>query len=508
MTNKISRNFRVILVVLVMVMWPCLSLARTNILTTGIGVSLDLNEREYASFKDDPETEVDESSIPRGEDDYRRLVITPLVIYTSQSPRDSFEIRFQPDLSYDLMDYSTDWNANVRVAADRSLSRTWKLGISNHYIRSDYYRSTTDLAGPAPESTEPTPQPTDPELSPDIGRTRYWRNTLNIFSDFVYREESLARLGFNYVVLRYDDDRAVREEDYDRYEIFLSNEHRFNPIWSTSLDLRFIRGDFEPTDPEVADAVLGEIAPGNGIALTDEDLSNDLKEYRVLFTVDNNSIPHNPLFINYNYIGSRYDEILQDNSDIHQMRFNWRRDISSRLYTILGIGPSYEKTEGRDANWEGNGIAEINYLTERGSYNFVIEKQYDVVNFDGTRQRGIVDYWDTRFSFSYNLSRNLSLIGNLSYLYEDRQDPIVALARILESGDPQAALQDEDLTELEKYHNDRYLAGIGLSYTFWQFYTARADYTFTKQESDRINDDYDDHRLLLTLSWQKDILNW
>ena len=167
-----------------------------------------------------------------------------------------------------------------------------------------------------------------------------------------------------------------------------------------------------------------------------------------------------------------------------------------------------KKTENQDGNWDGNGIAEVNYITERGSYNFSLEKRYDVVNFDGTRQQGVVDFWDTRFSLTHALSRNLSLNGRLSYLYEDRKDPVLGLVSVLEQDNPLAAAEAGGVDEFEKYHRDRYLAGIGLSYIFWQDYSAGLEYTFTKQESDLINDDYNDHRLLLSLTWRKDILRW
>ncbi len=497
MTNHMRPRITTTTLLIFSLIFPSLLFARSNILTTGIGVSLDYNERQYADYVDDPATEADERLTPRDEDDYRSLVITPLVVLRSSTPRDNVEISFEPDLRYDLIDYDTDWDANATVAADRFINRNWQLGISNHFLRSDYYSTDTDVTEPEIEPGAPPALPTSPELSADVGRTKYWRNTVNLFSDYFYREDSLFRLGFNYAVLRYDEDFTLEEDNYDRYEVFTLVDHRFNAVWSTSLDLRLIRGDFEPTDP-------GADTP----PLTYDDLSADLKEYRLLYQVDNESIPRNPLYAQFSYIGTKYDEALRDDSDIYELRFNWRRDFSSRMYTILGVGPSYEKTENRDGNWDGNGIAEINYLTARGAYNFAIEKRYDVVNFDGTREQGVVDYWDTRFTLSYDISRNLSLTGRLSYLYEDREDPVVGLAGILELDDPLAALEDLTLTEIEEYHNDRYLAGIGLAYTFWQYYTARLDYTFTKQESDRINEDYDDHRLLLTLSWEKDILNW
>ena len=119
-----------------------------------------------------------------------------------------------------------------------------------------------------------------------------------------------------------------------------------------------------------------------------------------------------------------------------------------------------------------------------------------------------MDRWDSRFSFNYLLSQNLTLNGNLAYIYEDREDPVVALGRVLSSNDPQAVLASEGVDQLEEYHKDYYVAGAGLSYTFMQFYAASIYYSYTNQDSDRIGDSYDDHRLLLTLSWQKELFHW
>ncbi|MBW2660287.1 MAG: hypothetical protein JRC87_11985, partial [Deltaproteobacteria bacterium] len=354
-------------------------------------------------------------------------------------------------------------------------------------------------------------QPTDPEnpqLSTDPGRRRYTRNTLNLFSDYFYMEDSLFQVGFSYILLKNDDDGVRSYEDYDRYMISLRDEHRFNPEWRSILDLQFVKGDFESTDPAVADAVVGELAPGVDFTPTEDQLSNDLNEYHLMLTAENNSFIHNPLFLTYNYIGAKYDEPLRNDSDIHQMRFTWRRDFSSQMYTRLGLGPSYEKTEGRDENWGGNGVAELNYQVERGYYNFLVDKRYTVDNFSGDNQQGAVDAWDSRFSFGYLLLKDLTLNGSLGYVYEDRESPQLALGRVLATDAPPIILAGDNAGQLEEYHNDIYTVGAGLSYNFKQFYTAGISYTFIRQDSDRIGQDYDDHRLLLTLSWEKELFRW
>ncbi|MCK5516412.1 MAG: hypothetical protein KAI39_06010 [Desulfobulbaceae bacterium] len=482
---------------LALILTPSVSHARQNRITGGLSISYDYNDRRYSSIRDNPDTATDESQLTADrDDDYRRIVLTPLVHFKSISEKDTFELRATPGIKYDLIDYGTDWDNNLYIAADRFVTKSWQLGASNHFLRSDYHNTdntfSTESSGPSQEVTPST----DPQLSTDNGRRRYWRNTFNIFSDYIYQEDSLFSMGFNYIVLRNDDTGIGGYEDYDRYAVTLRNEHRFSSIWKSNLDLQFVRGNFDPADREIVEAVIDELAPDAGFTPTDDQLSKDLKEYHLLLTVDNESIAHNPLFLSYNYIGSQYDEALQDDGNVHQMRFTWKREFSPQLYTKLGGGPSYEKSEGRDANWGGNGIAELDYQMEHSSFNFLIDKRYDVNNFSGNDERGFVDIWDSRLSFNHLLQRDLSMNAFLSYIYEDREELAINL-------------EDENLTTgLEVIHKDRYIAGLGLTYSFMQYYSAGVNYTFTKQESDRIGDTYDDHRLLLTLSWQKELARW
>ncbi|SHI12825.1 hypothetical protein [Desulfofustis glycolicus] len=472
---------------------PHLSQARSNILTGGVSISYDYEDRDESYF-DDPDTEIDESRIEREEDDYKALALSPYFILTSTTPRDNLEFHVRPELRYDLYASESDFDGSFRVVADRYITRAWQVGVSNEILRSDYYRTSGDVLDPAaPPEAAATGDPTLPELSPDTRRTRYWRNTLELFSEHTYSQESLIRLGFNYIVLRNDDDDFSDVEDFDRYEFILADEHRFNPRWSTLLDLRYIIGDFQPA--EIAAVAEDEPAP--------IETTSDLDEYRLFMELRNHSIPRNPLSASYSFIGTRYDETeIEEDIDIHQVRFTWRRDYSPGTYTSIGIGPAYV-VSGDDESWEGTGLAEWNYALQRGNLNVAVEKGYDTEDFDGTSERGLVDYWESRFSFSYRLSQYLTMTGRLSYLYEDREDVITVP---LES--PDETIEAIDSFELDTYHNDRYEANIGLGYTFMQYYTASVDYTFTKQESDRIDEEYDDHRILLTLSWESELLRW
>lgn len=454
---KYSKQFSA-LVVLCLMAAPAVSFSRDNSLTAGVSVGFDYSDRSGEGADD--------------EDDSQQFVLSPMMNLVSLSERDSFELLAAPGIKYDVEDSDTDWDARLEAKADRFFTRTWQMGVSNRFIRSDYHDTVTrSISDPTDPTLEEIDLPADPQLSTDRGRRQYWRNTVGLFSNHFYQEDSLIGLSGDYIVLRNDDTGFAGDEDYDRYTLGLRNEHRYNAKWKSFTGVRYVVGDFEESD-SIAGTPL------------DDELSEDLKEYYLDLAIENNSIVNNPITVSYNYIATRYDEDLQNDSDIHQMRLTWRKDFSSRMYTILGIGPTYVETDGQDDEWSENGIAEVNYTFQHGFINFLVEKSYDVDNFSGSDERGAVDTWESRLAGSYRLKKDIALSGRLSCINEDREE---------EGGD---------------FQRDRYIAGTVLSYTFWQYYTASIDYTFTKQESDRVGDDYDDHRVLLTLSWEKELFRW
>lgn len=468
MTGKIDPKVIAAAAILTLITVPVTTYARVNSLSGGIGTSFDYSDRSYDNNRIDT-------------NDYRRISLRPMINFESTSEKDSYRLRAAPSIKYDLDNEETDWDSNLTVAADRFIYQRWQLQFSNTFLRSDYYdeATTTTVSDPA-ESTPESPGLSDPVLSSDLGRQRYWRNTLNVSSNHFYREDSLFRVGFNYIALRYDDSDFRDYEDYDRYVFNLRDEHRFNAIWRTLADFNYVIGNYD------------ELQDSQGILPVDNDnLSRDLQEYRLLLRAENDSIKHNPLSLNYYFISTDYDAPLRSDIYIHQMRLTWQRDYSPRMYTRLGGGPSYGKAEGNDAQWGGNGIAELNYLLERGFVNFKVDKRYEVDNFSGNSESGALDSWNTSLSGQYRLLEDLTASGSLTYINEDRDNQFSDIVNIPDS-----------------YTKDVYIAAVGLNYDFWQHYTASVDYTYLNQDSERLGDSYDDHRILLTLSWAKEFYRW
>ena len=483
----ISRQTACSLGALVLILLPTTPFARMSKMTTGLTTSYDYDDRQADPITVDPTTnKVIGTRTDTSNYDYSRLAVQPLLDFVSDSQENHFNLHVAPSIKYDLLGNQTDWDNDLLLSAEHSLTKTWQLNASNAFLRSDYH-------DPQPEGTvvsgnQNIPNST-PGLSSDPGRTRYWRNTLKAGTKHLYDQQSQVDFGGDFTVLRNDESEVLDSyQDYDRYTFHLNNEHRFNSIWKTIADLTYVRGVYPMADT-VASAVPQTLPLDN--------MSNDLKEYHLDATVENNYFQQNKLSLSYNYIGTQYDEVLRNDDEIHQSRLSWRREFSQRLNTTLGAGPSYEKSEGQDGNWGGNGIAEINYLIQHGSFTFAVEKRYDVDNFSGTNARGFIDYWDTHFRFNYQLFSHVTLDGRIAYRFEDRKDPVTTTGNALAN----------DTTPAE-YNKDLITTGLGVHYTFWQYYSAGLNYTYTKQDSELIGDDYDDHRLLFSLSWKQEWLRW
>ncbi len=450
---------------------PSLTIARTNVLTSGLSLALDHDDRSYDS------TDTGEENSGFSDDgDYSSFSITPSIQLTSDGRFDHVQLRYAPSIKYDLIDSGSDWDHSLFVSGDRFITKKWQVSASDSYINSDYQNNETDSSSP--------------ELSSDLGRQRYWRNTLTIGSDYNFGLERGIHIGFDYIVLRNEDSNASSNEDYDRYVVNLRDTHRFNSAWKSIIDLSFVRGEF--------DTVEQDLGTGVDASSLNDDLSDDVKEYRLSATLENNSFQPDTLYLDYNYIGTKYDEPLRDDGDIHELQLSSRNNLSQRLSTRFGAGPSYEKTEGRDANWGGNGIAEINYQLRHGSTSLVVEKRYDVENFSGTDDRGFVDLWDARIQLNYNLLQDLALDASIAYRYEDREEPVSSTE----------SLGTDSTTEWEEYHEDRYIASVGINYNFLPNWFTGLNYTFTSLDSDREGEDYDDHRVVFSISWEQELLRW
>ena len=458
-----------------LVILPQSSLARTGSATIGLSTSYDYQDRKYDAYTDATGTRIEEIT-----EKTEQWGLTPMISLVSEGQADSIELRLAPTLQYDLRDSDTDWDADIALIGEKTLSQFWRISGSNTFLRSDYH--SPDFLELTPPDAPPVPS-ADLPTSPDLQRERYWQNSLIGDAFYTYGTEREAGIGFDWTVLRQDDETVGGAEDYDRYALRLENEYRFNPFWKNFLRLAVIRGDYSPADDDT-DTVS---------------FDGDLWEYRGGIGVENNSFNLNQYLLDYDYIGARYDETAADDTtvedvDIHALTLTWQRDISPQWSVGLGGGPTYVRRDVRDDQWGGNGLAEINYFGRYTSYGLVLEKGYDVDGFSGADEIGLVDYTRATLSASHQLLEFLSLNGALIYSQDIRDLPLTEI--------------DEEDGDVDDYTEDYFAASAGLIYSFLRDYNLGLQYTYSVLDSDLAGADYDDHRILLTLSWEREWLRW
>ncbi len=457
------------------------SYARLSTLTGGLTLGYDFDETKY-------ERPNIEGATPIENHYFKQLSFAPLLLLETTSSIDSLSIRFNPSFTYSLETYQSDIDHNFYISAYRDFTSRLRLEFSNGFI----YTNDPELL--------------EEEITSDYnrGRRRYWTNDFNFNSTYAYGTESSVGAGYTYRILRNDDTGPGGYEDYDRHVADLSLQHQFNAAWNIDITGSYTRGLFDQPDPVVVEAIEGEV----------EDLSNDLSEYRAITTVNWIFSPRKTFYSSYDFIGSDYDAILRNNTNLHNLTFGAQYQHTRQLSFELGGGPSYEKTETFDANWDYNALFNLNYdIAQHTSIVASVEKGFDIENFSQNnnslgRDEGLTDFWEWRLNFSHELVADLT--ATLFAAYRDERQEIIlhSIISSVDSGTDLATIDNEEFREESTFDRDIYRAGGSLSYDFLRWYTAAVSYTYRQQESERINDSYDEHRVYLTLSVQKELLRW
>jgi hypothetical protein len=469
--------------------------ARLNIITGGLSTGYDYNETTY-----DRADRLEEGT-PRVDEFTKQLSLSPLIIYETSTTIDNITLRFNPSFLYDFEDESSDFNQNFSLSAYRAFTQRLRLDLSNNYIYSN-----------------------DPELlqatnSADYnrGRRRYWTNDFNINSNYTYKEESSFGGGYTFRIMRNDDTGLGGYEDYDRHIADLSLQHKINASWNIGVTTSVTRGLFDPPDAETvtaAEDILEGITPGITDDIDTTNLSSDLLEYRAATTLNWILSQRKTAFLSYDFSATAYDAILRNDTNLHNLTIGGRYEHTRRLNFELGGGPSYENTNTFDPNWGYNAHARVGYdLAERTNFSFGGEKGYDQQNFSSNnttlgRDQGLTDYLDWRLDFSHNFNNEISITAFGSYRDERQENILNAIIDEIEAGGDFEDTDRETFREQSVFSRQIYTAGGSFQYSFLRWYTAAINYTYRTQDSEQINDSYDEHRVYLTLSFEKELFRW
>ncbi len=491
--------------------------AREVMVTGGLSTGYDYFDRQQkgttpADTVTGSETAALATTTNTNQADFQKIIIRPLVSLQAVSERDNLLLRYEPGFYYDHLNDEQDLDQKGSFAARRLLTKDWQLFLSDSYQKRDdanradtviNSQATADVQQQGTGGNSGTVSSLD-QLTNAQARRKYAINNALVRSEYTYLQGSVFALGYNLDTLRNDNNTGLNNQDFDKHDAYLSLAHRLSETGKISLTGHYIRGLFDT--PGTGNSQDSAAAATADSTVNPNDLSDDVTEYQTGLGLESSRIPHQPLSLDYNRAAYDYDSDLRDDSEIHNLTLGWQWQYSPHLTFNAGAGPSYVMTDNQDDTWGYNGNLGVNRKLERGSLGLFVNKGLERQNFTGnTIDNGLIDFWDSRADFSYQLLASTTVSLFTGYRYEDN-DTVVA-SNTLSSQVDASALQT-DATQTGKITTKRFSTGCSAKYSFWQWYAVNLSYSYANQVSDTPVNEYDEHRAMLTLSYEKEFFQW
>ncbi|MGB5230810.1 MAG: hypothetical protein WBN83_04745 [Desulfoprunum sp.] len=471
----------------------------------GLSTGVDIYDRQYTASPE--ELEAAGVTVDDDEDDYQRILIRPLIAIDRSTERSSLGLSYQPGFYYDYDNEEDGVNHAASLSYRNQMSKAWTLSVIDNLLQSDIAEDTAvteTSAAPQDSGATATPaaagQSEGDRITDKEGRRKYTTNTLQFLSDYAYGQDSVFSLGYDYGILRNDNGVDDEYQDFDRHQASIALAHRLDREWKASLGGRYVRGLYDEPDNGTAatatESQTGDVA---------KEPSDDLKEYYADAGVEYDGIARNPLSLDYGLAVYDYDDAARGDSEIHDLTFGWRWNRSPHVTYNLGAGPSYATTDGQDDTWGYNGEIGADYTIERGRFHLGVQKGLERRNFTGeVDENGLIDYWDGRADFSYQLLESTTVALFAGYRDEDQDEVVPGSASL----PPLDAAQQLENDLIETVTTQRFYTGCSLRYSFWQWYALDLSYRYADQTSDDPGDEYDEHQIMLTLSYATDFWQW
>ena len=491
---------------------------RQNIVIGEMTIGYDFTDRTYDE-SDTRVTAIGPGASPAAvffvtndqEGDIRDYLLTPRIRFRSEGLSDLVEFSYAPTFTYDDIDDSSFVGQDFNLLAEKNVSQNWVIRATNSYfygedpVRDRELRTGAIIPGqetPDQPTVGAGPQEGDPQRLTELyGRQLYWRNDFSLSTDYTYAEDSAFGVVYNFGVLR--DDEGEQNDDYtpyDRHEGIVRLSYRFNPHWQAVSDVGYVKGDFDDDTDVVA------ILPAADQVRT-VDLSDDLQEYRGRLRMNYDLRVHDIFFGQYAYTGTDYDEELRQDAAIHDVTFGWDHDFSNQLRTTLAGGPSFVSFDRSSNETEYNAYAGVAWeMSSRSTLNASTSYGPEFDSFDG-RRSGLTKTWRTELDYTHQFTPELQAVLSAGYENRDLDQP-------LDSGTVVVVIDETTLADAAatgderfRYNEDSYDAGLTLSYNFLRWYTFSAMYRYYDYQSE-VEQDYDEHRFLITLSAAKELFRW
>ena len=494
-------------------------------------------------------------SDPR-EGDTRSLFVTPRIRVSSKGATDLVEFTYGPTFTWDEVDNSDNVGHDLSLNAEKNLSPRWLVRATDSFYYgedtvADYQRRSGDIVptseAPAPEAEVAPEEPVGQELTEAYGRREYWRNDFGLQTDYTYAPDSVVGAGYNFGLLRNVSDDVGGQDDYDRHEGIGRLSYRFTSRWRAETQLSYVKGIYDEAqipvrqpaaEPATSDTTgdtattesgntTDETTPNadNATATTEEqpaettdtlaleELNDDLEEYHGRFRLNYDWRASDLFFGEYSYSATNYESQLNEDAAIHRFTGGWEHDFTSRLRMTLSAGPTFITYDESDNDTGYNAAAGLVWNLNQSSFTATTAYDYEFENFDG-RRSGLSKIWRSQLGYSYRFTPNLQTRLTTGYERADREEPRdVQVLNAIETAVAEPAATDSmDIAPAEEldhfqYTEETWDAGLSVSYTFQRRYTVSVSYRYADYQSE-YDLDYDEHRVLLSLSATSEIFRW
>lgn len=435
----------------------------------------------YEQFDRSRDASASTTATSSNDDSYSRVRISPFVTIVSKTARQSVDFTYAPSFRYDIDESENDIDQNLSLDYMRALTRRWSFTLSDNLSVTDDFNSFSPTIDPDTGriiSESPGADPSGDILRDERGRRKYTNNSVSLGTSYMYLEDSTAALNYSWTLLRNEHISGSNYQDYDKHDVAVTLAHRLNSQWKATAVAGYIRGLYDSVGDD-------------GSTTTIDAESDDLNQYRTSLLLDHQLNSLHSLSGMYDYNQSDYDSSLRNDSEIHNITLGWGWKISPKLDFSLGAGPTYAKQEGESGDWSANGNFALDYRLENGGLGFTASHGTTTQNFSGTDERGNSQYWRLQSNVRYTPYQYTTVSAYIGYNNEDRDETTAS-----------------GTSTTETFNVQTYSAGCAINYRFYENYTAGLSYGYVQNTSDNADDEYDDHRIALTLSYENDFYQW
>ena len=370
--------------------------------------------------------------------------VIPSITFTSKSSKDSINLNYSPNFTYN---YRTD--VSTFKYSSLSLAADRQLSERTKITLHDSYEKSDDSTRGRDETQDTTNRV---NLSENRPRNEYWANYFNVASNWQYRENSDLSLGFNYSVLN----NSGPTEDFQKYAPRVSINHEINHQWSVRGGYVFTKGDFES--------------------------SPDTREHNINGVLSYHLTPHKTIFGVGDYLTTDNDG---NKTDYHttggQLGYSQQLDEKTALSCAAGYSVT-EIDNGQDSDGM-NYTLSLRRMLEKGAFSLTGAGGYENQQFNG-ENLGLSQFWSFKSTIAYQLAERLSSAAYALYS------------------------NNKYIQDIPERKDNSYEVGGSLSWSFYRWYAAGVRYVFHKLDSNQAGNDYEDHRVFMTLSASKDLWIW